>query len=48
MAKKYHPDSSENNDPEKFKTIVEAYEILGDKEQKKIYDEMRLAHSPNI
>lgn len=39
-AKKYHPDLNPD-DPEaeaKFKDIVEAYEILGDAEKRKVYD----------
>ena len=49
LAKKYHPDSSFTSSSEaklatqmlneaKFKTIIEAYEILSDKEKKKNYD----------
>lgn len=40
LAKKYHPDTNKNN-PEaekKFKEITEAYEILGNEEKRKRYD----------
>ena len=37
LAMKYHPDRS-TSDPEKFKEISEAYEILSDPEKKEIYD----------
>src|SRR5215218_11066762 len=43
MAKKYHPDANAN-DPkasEKFKEISEAYNVVGDAEKRKQYDEMR-------
>lgn len=39
-AKKYHPDSnSEHADEEKFKEINKAYEILGDEEKRRKYDQ---------
>lgn len=41
LALKYHPDKNSNNKKEaeeKFKEISEAYEILGDDEKKKHYD----------
>ena len=40
LAKKYHPDTNKNNSAaeEKFKEITEAYEILSDKEKRKLYD----------
>ncbi len=43
LAKKYHPDAN-GNDPkaaERFKEISEAYNVLGDPEKRKQYDEMR-------
>lgn len=40
LAKKYHPDLNPNNPEaeEKFKNVVEAYEILGDADKRKEYD----------
>ena len=41
LAKKYHPDTNAG-DPgaeEKFKEVTEAYQVLGDEEKKKLYDE---------
>jgi len=40
LAKKYHPDINKGSD-EKFKEINEAYEILGDENKRKEYDELR-------
>jgi molecular chaperone DnaJ len=43
LAKRYHPDANAN-DPkaaERFKEVSEAYTVLGDKEKRKQYDEMR-------
>src|SRR6476619_7949294 len=43
LAKKYHPDANAS-DPkaaERFKEISEAYNVLGDAEKRKQYDEMR-------
>lgn len=43
LAKKYHPDANQN-DPkatERFKEISEAYNVLGDADQRKQYDDMR-------
>ena len=43
LAKKYHPDANAN-DPsaaERFKEISEAYNVVGDAEKRKQYDEMR-------
>lgn len=43
LAKKYHPDANPN-DPkaaERFKEISEAYQVVGDAEKRKQYDDMR-------
>jgi molecular chaperone DnaJ len=43
LAKKYHPDANAN-DPkaaERFKEISEAYNVLGDADKRKQYDDMR-------
>ncbi|HEY0971544.1 MAG TPA: molecular chaperone DnaJ [Gemmatimonadales bacterium] len=43
LAKKYHPDANPN-DPQaadRFKEISEAYNVLGDADKRKQYDEMR-------
>lgn len=43
LAKKHHPDANAN-DPkaaEKFKEVSEAYNVIGDAEKRKQYDEMR-------
>ncbi|MCT4620639.1 MAG: J domain-containing protein [Marinisporobacter sp.] len=41
LAKKYHPDTNPNNKAaeEKFKSINEAYEVLGDEGKRKKYDQ---------
>lgn len=42
LAKKYHPDTSdEENAEEKFKEIGEAYAVLSDEEKRKKYDQFR-------
>ena len=43
LAKKYHPDAnaSDSKSAERFKEISEANTVLGDKEKRKQYDEMR-------
>lgn len=42
LAKKYHPDKTKGDKTaeEKFKDISEAYEVLGDQEKRKQYDEL--------
>lgn len=41
LAKKYHPDTNAGNPEaeEKFKEVTEAYNVLSDKEKKKLYDQ---------
>lgn len=43
LAKKFHPDANRNdpNAAERFKEISEAYNVLGDADKRKQYDEMR-------
>src|SRR5574338_1388586 len=43
LAKKYHPDANPN-DPkaaDRFKEISEAYQVIGDADKRKQYDDMR-------
>ena len=41
LAKKYHPDLNDGDEKaqEKFKEISEAYEVLGNKDKRKKYDQ---------
>ena len=41
LAKKYHPDTNAGNAAaeQKFKEVTEAYDVLGDKEKRKLYDQ---------
>ena len=41
LAKKYHPDTNAGNAEaeQKFKEVTEAYDVLGDKEKRKMYDQ---------
>lgn len=42
LAKKYHPDKNKGDKAaeEKFKDISEAYEVVGDEEKRKQYDQL--------
>jgi len=47
LAKRYHPDANQN-DPksaDRFKEISEAYQVIGDAEKRKQYDDMRRLYS---
>src|SRR6185503_3222964 len=43
LARANHPDSNPGDDAkhDKFKTVAEAYDVVGDPEKRKKYDEMR-------
>ncbi len=38
LAKRYHPDNSESGNPERFRELVEAFEVLTDPEMRARYD----------
>lgn len=38
LAKRYHPDSGNADDPDRFKSIIEAYQTLSDPELRTAYD----------
>lgn len=42
LARQYHPDTNKNNKEaeEKFKEINEAYEVVGDADKRKVYDQL--------
>jgi molecular chaperone DnaJ len=52
LARKYHPDVNPNDKSAeaKFKEVSEAYEVLGDEEKKKLYDQFgsNWEHAQNI
>jgi curved DNA-binding protein len=41
LAKKFHPSSGESPDAEKFKALNEAYEVLSDPANRKVFDSVR-------
>ena len=43
LARKYHPDANQNDSSaeERFKEVSEAYDVLGDADRRKEYDELR-------
>lgn len=43
LAQRYHPDNRESGNEEVFKTILEAYEVLGNPERRAAYDVRHLA-----
>lgn len=45
LAKKYHPDTNQGDKAAevKFKEVTEAYDVLGDPEKKKLYDQYGMA-----
>ena len=49
LAKKYHPDTNAGDAKaeEKFKEITEAYDVLSDKEKRKLYDQAPASGEPS-
>jgi|SRR5579883_3265964 curved DNA-binding protein CbpA len=45
LAQKYHPDAGEGSSSEKFRTVAEAYQTLGDPNRRAIYDQQLLRES---
>jgi len=41
LAKKYHPDAGEGSCAERFRTIQDAYDVLGDLDRRREYDRKR-------
>src|SRR6187402_2681590 len=44
LAQRFHPDNQSTGDSEKFRTLTEAYQVLGDPEQRAQYD----VHRPEM
>ena len=38
LARRYHPDAGEGSSSERFRQLVEAYEILSDPAERRLYD----------
>lgn len=45
LAKRFHPDSSQHGDRQRFSEIVEAYDVLRDPEKRAAYDETFQNHT---
>ena len=41
LAKEYHPDKTGGKTAERFKEISNAYQVIGNKEKKQMYDSSR-------
>ena len=46
LAQQHHPDKNQGKTTEKFKEITDAYNILGNQNKKKEYDEVRKYSNP--
>ena len=46
LAQEYHPDKTGGKTEAKFKEISVAYDVLGDAQKKRQYDDMRLYRKP--